>query len=543
TVPPPPLTTTDRTVIGNGTTINSSLNNQHILHNEYANTTLNVTDGASPYILTVNVPVWIQGADSYIVSNANVNTVGYSCNLNGGALTGSMRLIKQGNGTLNMAKVNHTFTGETNIWGGTVNFDGSLKSSKVWMNRFTTLNSDGGQFPGAFVMEYGATLNVGGATSGKIGSVSTGDMTLNYGSRIVLDINGSKDGEHDVLNLNSLTIDDSKVGVDAWENFGPQYIAPILQLRMNSSLDNGIYPIGTCKTVTGDLSKVIIESSGMNVSYLSLVQQNNMLCLKVQRPAVNESKIEIVDMARYSSSSATTELYLPVVGITTTETNGQTPKLSGTFTNLDGVTTSVGSESGEVIFSQNYENETAISGWTSNGANISLGTGDATYGKYFYINTGSTNTRYAYQRISSVDVSSFDQYTIDFDLALKSGNTDGIEFCVMSKNGTNPTTNWDNYAYINGNANMLFDLTAAKGSTSFNVNGTSTTTTLASETWYHVTLKVNQSNRNVVWSISNGSSGTFELPSGTSTEFDGFYLVAGRYYSTFKLDNIVIKSA
>ena len=31
--------------------------------------------------------------------------------------------------------------------------------------------------------------------------------------------------------------------------------------------------------------------------------------------------------------------------------------------------------------------------------------------------------------------------------------------------------------------------------------------------------------------------------SGTSTEFDGFYLVAGRYYSTFKLDNIVIKSA
>ncbi|MBR6936499.1 MAG: hypothetical protein IKH63_02835 [Prevotella sp.] len=543
TVPPPPLTTTNRTVIVNGTTINSSYNNQHILHNEYANTSLNVTDGASPYILTVNVPVWIQGADSYIVSNANVNTVGYSCNLNGGALTGSMRLIKQGNGTLNMAKVNHTFTGETNIWGGTVNFDGSLKSSKVWMNRFTTLNSDGGQFPGAFVMEYGATLNVGGATSGKIGSVSTGDMTLNYGSRIVLDINGSKDGEHDVLNLNSLTIDDSKVGVDAWENFGPQYIAPILQLRMNSSLDNGIYPIGTCKTVTGDLSKVIIESSGMNVSYLSLVQQNNMLCLKVQRPAVNESKIEIVDMARYSGSSATTELYLPVVGITTTETNGQTPKLSGTFTNLDGVTTSVGSESGEVIFSQNYENETAISGWTSNGANISLGTGDATYGKYFYINTGSTNTRYAYQRISSVDVSSFDQYTIDFDLALKSGNTDGIEFCVMSKNGTNPTTNWDNYAYINGNANMLFDLTAAKGSTSFNVNGTSTTTTLASETWYHVTLKVNQSNRNVVWSISNGSSGTFELPSGTSTEFDGFYLVAGRYYSTFKLDNIVIKSA
>ena len=92
TVPPPPLTTTNRTVIGNGTTINSSYNNQHILHNEYANTSLNVTDGASPYILTVNVPVWIQGADSYIVSNANVNTVGYSCNPPGRQSSKTVRL-------------------------------------------------------------------------------------------------------------------------------------------------------------------------------------------------------------------------------------------------------------------------------------------------------------------------------------------------------------------------------------------------------------------------------------------------------------------
>ena len=550
TVPPPPLTTTNRTVIGNGTTINSSYNNQHILHNEYANTSLNVTDGASPYILTVNVPVWIQGADSYIVSNANVNTVGYSCNLNGGALTGSMRLIKQGNGTLNMAKVNHTFTGETNIWGGTVNFDGSLKSSKVWMNRFTTLNSDGGLFPGAFVMEYGATLNVGGEAIGSIGSITTGDMILNYGARVVLDINGSGDNEHDWLNATSLTLDVDKLNNDKWVNFGPSDIVPVIVLNIGGSLGNGLYPLGNISRVNGDLSKVKMECYGMDAKYLSLVHQDGKLYMKVSGlPTLEPATIEIVDMAQYGGmttiypATKKTDYYLPVVGVKNTSVNGQTPKLSGTFTSLDGTVKTIGSEEGEVVYSQNYESVSSITGWTSNGANISLGSGDATYGKYFYVNTGSTNTRYAYQRIDSINLSTANQYTIDFDLSLNAGNTDGSEFCVMAKNGNNPTTNWDNYAYINGNSNMLFDLTGNKQSTEYNVNGTSTTTKLNANTWYHVSLTVNQQARTVKWSISNGNSGTFNLPSGSSTEFDGFYLVAGRYYSVFKLDNIVVKTA
>ena len=543
TVAPPPLMTNGRIELASGATVTTEYDGQHLLFCPQSNATLTFTGKIAPAVLTINTPTWVQGNDN----NNNIQTTTYTHTLTSSSsdftFQGNMRLVKQGDGILNLPAQTLNHTGNTDIWGGTVNFNGTMNNSNVWMNRFTTMNSETATFKKGVTMEYASTLNVGGATSGNIGTVTIGNLTLKYGARVVLDVNGSEDGEHDVLNLTSLTIDDGKVGVESWENYGPQYIAPIVQLRVGSDLANGIYPIGTCKTVNGDLSKIIIECSDMNVSSFSLVHQDNMLCLKVLRPAVNESKIEIVDMARYSDSSVTTELYLPVVGITTTETNGQTPKLSGTFTNLDGVTTSVGNADGEVVYSQDYENETTISGWTSYGANMILGTNDATHGKFFFIDTGKVNTRYAYQRISGVDVSSFDQYTIDFDLALKSGNTDPIEFCVMSKNGINPTNNWDNYASINGYANMLFDLTAQKNSTSFTVNGTSTTTTLNSETWYHVTLKVNQINRNVVWSISNGSSGTFVLPSGTSTEFDGFYLVAGRYYSTFKLDNIVIKSA
>ncbi|MBR5060873.1 MAG: hypothetical protein IKX24_01880 [Prevotella sp.] len=550
TVAPPPLINNGRTELAKGATVTTAYNSHHLLFCPQENATLTFEGKVSPAVLTVNTPKWVQGNDN----NSNITTTSYTHNLtySGSDFTfqGDMRLVKQGDGILNLPKKTLNHTGNTDIWGGTVNFNGTMSASPVSLKRFTTLNSTGGTFSNSITMEYASTLNVGGAASGNLSTVNIGTLTMGYGSRVVLDVNGGGETEHDWLNATTLTLDTDKVGDETWENYGPDYLAPIFQLRIGGSLSNGLYPLGTVETLNGDLSKVVMECSGMSQEYLSLVHQDGKLYLQVSGlPSIDEPIIEIVRMANYAGMGtiypATTkaDYYLPVVGVKTNDVNGATPTLSGTFTSLDGTTKSIGSGSGETLYSQNYENETAISGWTSYGANISLGTGDATYGKYFYVNTGNTNTRYAYQRMTNVDVSAYDQYSIEFDLALKSGNTDGIEFCVMSKNGTNPSNNWDNYAAINGNANMLFDLTTAKNSTSFTVNGTSTTTNLASETWYHVTLNVDQSARTVAWAISNGSSGTFNLPTGTSTEWDGFYLVAGRYYSTFKLDNIVVKSA
>jgi autotransporter-associated beta strand protein len=549
TVAPPPLTTEGRIVIPNGTSINSTYNGKHLLHNEYENTSLSV-DGGTPSVLTINVPEIKSGTDENGTSGKSptINTTTYTCTLSG-ALSGSTRLVKQGNGILNMANANHTHTGATNIWGGTVNFDGTMQNSAVWMNRHTVLNTTDGHFDSGLNMEYGATLNIGGASTGTVSSVNISTLTMNYGSRVILDVNGSGDNEHDWLNASTLNVDDGKVGIAAWENYGPEYIVPVFQINMQSRLSAGSYPLGNVNTVEGDLSTVVIECNKIESEYLSLYCENGVLYLQVSDvKTANKAAISITDMQNYADvatyypSASPDDYYLPVVSVVAKNTNGLTPTLSGKFTALDGTETAIGSQGETILYNEDYTNTTGVSGWTTilgtNNFKIDNETG---HGKYLLLDLGNNKTRRAYQQINSIDVSSVGAYSIEFDLAIKPGNTDPIEFCVMSKDGSIPTTEYDTYAYVNNKANMLFDLSENGTTTSYYVNGTTNTVTLASETWYHVMLNVNQQARTVAWSI-NGSSGTFNLPSGTSTGFNGFYLVAGKYYSKIKLDNIVIKT-
>ena len=570
---PPPQITNERTEIENNGTITSSFDGRQVIACKTDNMTIHVEDGASPWVFTDNAPAWVQGSDyngttgtrSYDYSGAlgivessksGINHSSYTHTVTGGAFTGNMHLTKQGDGTLVLPDVTETYTGNTTVWAGTLQFNGTMESSPVSMKRLTTLNTTGGTFNAGISMQYGATLNIGGPTANTFSNINVSELTLEYGACVVLDIMGKGENEHDWLNATTLNIDDTKVGIDAWENYGPEDIVPVFKLNMTTTLDNERYPIGNVTTVNGDLSRVKIYCNAINPSYLSLIHEEGILYLQVSDVATtNDATIEITDMAQYGevgtpypstlpdNCNTFENYYLPVVSIVANNTNGQTPTLSGTFTSLDGTRVTNLRETEEVVlFSEDYEGATEVSGWTHSGAPISLGTGDVTHGKYFLIDLGATATRYAYKRISSVDVSNGGDYSIEFDVALKAGNSDPGEFCVMSKGGTNPTNYWDNYASINNNAHLLFDLKGSKSSIVYNINGTSNTTTLASETWYHVSLIVNQSARTVVWQISNGSSGTFILPSGTSTEFDGFYFVTGRYNSKAMLDNIVIKS-
>ena len=567
TLAPPPQMTNERTEIENNGTITSALNGKQVIACKTCNMTIHVDDGVSPWVFTDNAPSWVQGTDqngntgtrSYDYSGAlgivkssmsSINHSYYTHTVTGGSFTGEMHLTKQGDGTLILPNVIETYTGDTKVWAGTLQFDGTMQSSPVWMYRHTTLNTTGGQFLGGLTMEYGAILNVGGTTTSSYSSVTASNLTLNYGAHVVLDVNGNGDNQHDWLNANTLIVDDSKVGIDAWENYGPEYIAPVIQLRMQNALSVGTYLIGNVNTVDGDLSTIILECDRMDVDYLSLIHQDGQLYLQVSNEkTANKATIEITGMAKYADvatlypSASPDDYYLPVVSIVAKNTNGQAPTLSGTFTPLDGTTTSIESLGETLYYTENYDNVTEVTGWTNSGAPMSITSESATPGKFLLVDLGSIATRYTYQRISSVDVSNGGEYSIELDLALKAGNTDPSEFCIMSKGGTNPTNKWDNYAAINNNANMLFDLTGSANSTIYKVNGTTTTTTLSSETWYHITLNVNQSERTVAWTISNGNSGTITLPSGTSTEFDGFYIVAGRYNSKVKLDNIVIKSS
>ena len=532
TVAPPALTTRGRTLIANGGTVAKSVTSPVLLC-ETNDMTVSVADGASPEVVFVNAPTWVQGHDD----NDNITATVYTHTLTGGAFTGSTRLTKQGDGVLVLPAVSETYTGNTDIWAGTLQFDGIMESSPVWLNRFTTLKSAGGTFKKGITADYGASVIPGG--EGNVGSITVSTLTLNFGARLVLDVDAVSMNA-DQVNASALVIGTQTDTI--WEKYGPQYLKPVIELRqLNGTLPEGTYDLGSIGTVTGSVSDIILE--GLDGAPSSSLQFTGGHLLLVVGSGVSTvcAQAAITQTGLRKNGEG---LFLPVVSIAKTSFtyNGKTvfPNLTATFTNLSGEESEA--DIINTLYQEDYEDKEEVTGWTAKYLPpMSIATGDATYGKYLQIDLGSTATRYAYTRLSGVDVSGCLSYNIEFDLAIKPGNTDRVEFCVMSKNGTNPTNNWDNYASINSNANMLFDITAAdKNSTSFIVNGTDTATTLASGTWYHYTLEVDRTANAVKWSVSNGDSGTFTLPDGTSSEFDGFYFVAGRYNSVIKLDNIRI---
>lgn len=528
TTAPPPLTNRNRVEVTDGETIGTEHDGRHVLLAATADAAVHVQTGAAPQVLTVNTPTWVQGHDD----NQLISTTTYTHTLTGGPFAGKMRLVKQGNGVLVFPNATHTFTSPTDVWAGTLVCDGTFSRSAVTLHRFACLESRGGTFSRGITMEYGAELQPGGPD--QAASLSATTLVLNPGARLVMDVYSP--AETDQIKVTTrMTI--KKV---AWEN-GPAYLAPVLHIVPHTGgtahLPSGTYVLGTVNALTGSLSDLIVE--GMEGTTYQLKYENQQLLLVVgdgQEPAAVCSEPVVAE----TQLTATDEgILLPVVSLTAKSfrAGGKsvTPSLSATFTDLQGRSEEV---ENSVFFTEDYEQATAASGWVSGGAAYSIGTD---HSRYFLVNTGTTNTRYAYTELG-VDVGTCSEYIIDFDLAMKSGNTDGIEFCVMSCGGSRPTQSWDNYAAINANANMLFDLTAAKNSTTYTLNGTSATTNLSADTWYHYSLRVSQDKRTVAWSISNGASGTFALPAGTSTQVDGFYLVAGRYHSLFRLDNIRIST-
>ena len=533
TTAPPTLTDDGRTIVDDGSTISGTSADQ-LLMCETADMTVSVSDGASPAVLVVNAPTWVKGTDVNGTTGTKVKgdgstgatnlpeivTTTYTHTLTGGAFTGAMRLVKQGGGVLRLPAVNETYTGATDVWAGTLRFDGTMTGSAVWLNRHTTLESDGGTFAKSITADYGSAIAPGSK------GITVGTLTLNHGARLVItlygDITASK------VNADRLVLND-KSG-DVWEQYGPEYLKPVVEFRAEGgSVADGTYDLGTISNFEGG---AIIEGLE-GIGQYSLESSNGHLFLVVgsgeavtcPEPTFAVSGYRLVD-----------DGLLPVVSILPGTfyygSSDVTPAIAATF-NGEPVDLTA-------LYSEDYERAEAVSGWTTPGAVMSIGEGDADHGRFFFVNTGNTNTRYAYTRLSDIDLTAVSSYTIEFDLAMKSGNTDGVEFCVMSKGGKSPSNSWGNYANINGYANMLFDITAPKSSTTFTVNGTETTTTLDSEKWYHVALKVDKESRTVAWTISNGDSGTFNLPEETSADFDGFYLVAGRYYSTIRLDNVRI---
>ncbi len=248
---PAPLTMTGRTEIANGATIDAAANDKHILMCETGNMQVSVASGVQPYILTVNTPSWTQGHDN----NDNITTEKFTHTITGAPFGGSMRLVKQGEGTLVLPNAVQTYTGATTVWGGALRFDGTLQSSRLWLNRFARLESAGGKFLKGIEAEYAATIVPGGENAK--GSIETDSLILDFGSRVVIDLYGS-DMTADAIKGKVL-----KIQTCTWKE-GPRYKVPVLQFVSHkadeaTSLPSGKYLIGEFEKIDGNLADFKIE--------------------------------------------------------------------------------------------------------------------------------------------------------------------------------------------------------------------------------------------------------------------------------------------
>lgn len=282
---PPPYTMTGRVEVANGGTIAAQHNGQHVIVCETGNTAVTVAEGATPDIVTFNVPSWVQGTNSSKTDGTGVIKYDYyTCNVSGAAFSGDMRLVKQGDGILNLPAVEQTYTGETNIWAGTLNFDGTLKNSDLWLNRFAELNSNGGEFK-SVKMEYASVLRPGAADNK--GNVKVGTLALGMGARVVFDIY-SEGFEADQLNVSNLTIG-TQTGT-VWETYGPKYLTPVFEFNVhtadNGTLAAGSYLLGEVGDLTGNVSDIKIEGIGTSVkTNLSYADGKLYLVIKDVRDA------------------------------------------------------------------------------------------------------------------------------------------------------------------------------------------------------------------------------------------------------------------
>ena len=271
TVAPPALTMTGRTEVANGGTIGSAQNNQQVLMAETGDMTVSVSDGAAPYIFFDNAPSWVQGTDVNGTSgkDAPINYSYYTHTLTGGAFTGNMRLVKQGDGTLVLPKVTQTYTGNTDVWAGTLQFDGTMQASPIWLNRHTSLVSNGGTFNGGIKADYNATIYPGGKEN--VGTLATTTLDLGFGSRIVIDVN--TDGTADKLTATKLTIEKKD-----WQ-YGPKYSTPVIAFN-GTTLAAGKYEIATIGEMAGNLDDIKLE--GLSDLKKSLIFENGKLYLNIE---------------------------------------------------------------------------------------------------------------------------------------------------------------------------------------------------------------------------------------------------------------------
>ena len=262
TMAPPALTMTGRTEIQNGGSITTTDN--AVIACETNDMSISVSEGASPYIFIDNAASHVIGHDN----NNYIERVYYKHTLIDGAFSGATRIIKQGDGILVLPNVSEKHTGNTDIWAGTLQFDGTMENSPVWLNRHTSLISDGGNFKGGIKADYNATIYPGGKE--KVGTITTTTLALGFGSRIVFDSNA--DGTMDKVIADKLTIEKKD-----WQ-YGPEYLVPVFQIN-GSELEAGDYTLVKVDQVEGNIEDIVVE--GISGKKYEIKYENGLVILSI----------------------------------------------------------------------------------------------------------------------------------------------------------------------------------------------------------------------------------------------------------------------
>lgn len=257
---PPALTMTDREEVHNGETIDQKFYNKNVILAETNDMTVNLGYAVINALID-NAPSWVQGHDD----NDNITTQYYTHTLTGNEyLTGGMRLIKQGDGILKLDQMTyHNYTGQTDIWAGTVIFGGGLPYSHVWLNRFARLETypdSWAQFGNGIDAFYGSVISPGG--KGGKSTISVSKLNLGFGSILELDLYSKSDGPesiHDGIGCESLVIEKKD-----WQ-YGPKYSAPIIRITPHLAEGQTILPGGKYEImqvngkIEGSLDDIVIE--------------------------------------------------------------------------------------------------------------------------------------------------------------------------------------------------------------------------------------------------------------------------------------------
>ena len=268
---PPPLTMSNRVEVKPQIPKISKIDTgdeKTVILCETNDVTVEVEDGYSVPVFIDNAPSWVQGHDN----NDNITTEYFTHTLTGGAFTGDMRLVKQGDGILVLPKVKETYNGATDVWAGTLRFDGTMQNSPVWLNRFAVLESDGGQFLKGIRMDYGSELR-----PGEMG-IEADTLALGLGSRVVFDVEVAR---ADYVKANVLEIEKKD-----WQ-YGPKYPAPVFQicrLVLPTTEEpyelQGKYLLVDAKKIDGNVEDIVLE--GVDGLKASLIKEEGKIYLNVE---------------------------------------------------------------------------------------------------------------------------------------------------------------------------------------------------------------------------------------------------------------------